>query len=78
MTVYGPGQVDPVPPDPAEPSMKPTNKWLAAAVTAAIIYGASQVTDLSPELEQLATVIGPLIAAWIVKNTSTPGGVPRK
>jgi hypothetical protein len=78
MTIYGPGQVDPIPPDPAEPSAKPTKKLLGAAITAALLYGVSLVTDLDPQLEQAANVIGPLVAGWIIRNDPTPGGVPRK
>jgi membrane-bound ClpP family serine protease len=60
-----------------ETSWAPTNK-LAAAITAAILYGLSLLTDVDPQLEQAVNVLGALVAGWLMRNQKTPGGVPLK
>jgi hypothetical protein len=61
-----------------EPTLKPTKKLLAAAITAVILYGLSFLVAIDPQLEQAINVIGALIAGWLTTNDKTPGGVPTK
>jgi hypothetical protein len=61
-----------------EPSLKPTNKLLSAAIVAVILYVVSLFVAVDPQLEQAINVIVPVIVAYFTRNADTPGGVPVK
>lgn len=62
-------------------SSLPTNKWLAARVTAAAgIIILFITTDKWDDEEWIATVtlVSEALVAYLVPNKDTPGGVPTK
>lgn len=59
-------------------SWKPTRKWIAATITAAVglalalLTGDPEVTD--PEKVLIGTFIVQAVTSWLVPNESTPSG----
>jgi hypothetical protein len=71
---------DRMPVDVAPPVTKrgvlPTAKLVSAAVTMIVLYLLRMVVDVDEDLEQIVNLVVPLIVAYLVPNTPTPGGVP--
>jgi hypothetical protein len=70
----------PIPYEPAPPVTKrgvlPTAKLVSAAVTMVLLYLLRLVVDVDEELEQIVNLVVPLLVAYFVPNSDTPGGVP--
>jgi hypothetical protein len=68
-------------PDPVAPTVTrrgklPTAKLLSAAGTMLVLYLLRLVVDVDEDLEQIVNLVVPLIVAYFVPNSDTPGGVP--
>jgi hypothetical protein len=65
---------------PAPPVTKrgvlPTAKLISAAVTMIVLYALRQVVDVDEDLEEIINLTVPLLVAYFVPNSDTPGGVP--
>jgi hypothetical protein len=71
--------VDPNPAYGVEPSAMPTNKVMAAAVTAVVVFLVTKLgLKWNPIYEQALNAILPLVVAYFTRNKPTPGGVPLK
>ena len=75
--------VSPAPPGPSTPkkSWRPTNKWLAALVTAlgALVVNWIQAGRFTTEIQiALVGLITQCIVSYLTPNDNTPGGVPTK
>lgn len=62
----------------AQKSPAPTRKLSYAAVSGIVLYLISLVTDVDKELEQAINIGLPLVLAYFVKNSDTPGGYSAK
>jgi hypothetical protein len=71
---------DPVPVNPAPPVTKrgvlPTAKLLSAVATMIVLYILRQFTDVDEDLEEILNLTIPIVVAYLVPNSDTPGGVP--
>lgn len=59
-------------------SLLPTRKLSYAGLVATVLFLLSLITEVDAQLEQAVNVLVPLIAAYFVKNSDSPGGVPLK
>ncbi len=68
--------LDPAPVPLVQHGVLPTAKLISAAVTMVLLYVLRQFVDVDTELEQIVNLVVPLIVAYFVPNSDTPGGVP--
>jgi hypothetical protein len=68
--------VDVVGPPVTKRGVLPTAKLVSAAVTMVLLYVLRQFVDVDRELEDIINLVVPLIVAYRVPNSDTPGGVP--
>lgn len=56
---------------------RPTKKFVASLLTGVVVFVLSKVlVDVDPGIEQAVNVVAMLVAAYVVPNDPTPGGVP--
>lgn len=71
--------VDPIVVEPVKKTWRPTNKWIASAITGVASVVASWLaTGAFDDVERgmTATLVAALVAAYFRSNQDTPGGVP--
>ena len=62
-----------------EPSLKPTRKWWVTQVTALAALAVMYLTTGAWDTEESVAAVGIItqaVAAWLIPNDATVGGVP--